>query len=551
MKDNLRETITPSTRLLLTLSMLKGVGPVLLKKTASYILSSNIFSINELSRFDVKIASLVNDDANFLFAQEKAEKQIEYADKYSFRIISILDNDYPKLLSETKDDPCLLYVKGNLSGAPDKSVAIIGTREPTSHGKVITERITKFFVEKNWSIVSGLAIGCDGIAHETALNCHGHTVAVLAHGLQTIAPSRHKNLAHRIIEEGGALITEYPFGQEIQKQQYVKRDRIQAGLARGVVMIQSDVKGGSLHASRASLDYNRWLAVPYPTKDDIARNEPKAQANLLIANGSDSDKAGTLRFDKMKLRNIIILNGKEDYNKLIEDVCFEQVSTDIPFVADMFGSHSNSGSDESYIGAYEDHGLQEFNPISNGVAVLGNLSETVIKTDESFLDNVVNTDEVKDISVERLIVSSKFNFDFDLVIKNITNKNKKLISKPGNQDEKLQLIKLRLKFISKNLKLMHNDKFFEEKKTITVLKNKLIVEDVLTHMLKTIALCDFEHADMDAAVLLKDKINNILLNFPDSIVFYNAHHVEEANCGCFDNEQWANMIDDFNHIMLS
>ncbi|MCV9880024.1 DNA-processing protein DprA [Brenneria izbisi] len=551
MKDNLRETITPSTKLLLTLSMLKGVGPVLLKKTASYVLSSNVFSINELSKFDVKIASLVNDDDNFLLAQEKAEKQIEYAEQYSFRIISILDNDYPKLLSETKDNPCLLYVKGSLFESPDKSVAIIGTREPTSHGKVITERITKFFVEKNWSIVSGLAIGCDGIAHETALNCHGHTVAVLAHGLQTIAPSRHKNLAQRIIEEGGALITEYPFGQEIQKQQYVKRDRIQAGLARGVVMIQSDVKGGSLHASRASLDYNRWLAVPYPTKDDIARNEPKAQANLLIANGSDSDKAGTLRFDKMKLKNIIILNGKEDYNKLIEDVCFEKVSTDIPFVADMFDSHSNSGSDESYMGAYEDHVLQEFNPISNGEAILGNLSEAVIKTDESFLDHVVDTDEVKGISLEKLIVSSDFISDFDLVIKNITNKNKNLTSKLGEQDEKLQLVKLRFKIISKNLKLMHKDKFFEENNPITVLKNKIIVEDVLFHMLKVISLCDFEHTYMDTVIVLKDKIDNVLLNFPDSVILCDAHSVAGNNCNSYNDERFVNILEEFNRIVLS
>ncbi len=549
MNNNLTGIITPSTKLLLTLSMIKGVGPVLLKKAASLFSFSNISSIDELSRTDPKFSSLVNNAENFLLAKEKAEKQIEYADKYSFRIISVLDDDYPKLLSETKDDPCLLYVKGRLFNYPDNSVAIIGTREPTHHGKLITERITKFFVEKNWSIVSGLALGCDGIAHETALNCNGHTIAVLAHGLQTIAPSRHNKLAYRIVEEGGALITEYPFGQDIQRQQYVKRDRIQAGMARGVVMIQSDIKGGSLHASRASLDYNRWLAVPYPTKDDVERNEPKTQANLLIANGSDSDKVKILNFDKTKLENIIVLNGKNDYNKLIDGFYLERNSRNAPSVIDMFDSLIKS--DESQFDADNGYVLQESNRPDNKTMTLDMASDISIQTGKSSQNNSVETDEMKNSKVGKLMVSSDFTFDFNSALKKITVKNEKLMTKLDKQDEKLQLIKLRLKIIVRNLKLLHGNKFHEEKETVNILKNKLIIESVLVHMLKVIILCNFEGSEADDIVPLKGKIENILFNFPDSIVFCDVNFQSDDSCNLFDNHRLVKVLEEFNRLVLS
>ncbi|WP_235038312.1 DNA-processing protein DprA [Pseudomonas brassicacearum] len=233
-------------------------------------------------------------------------------------IISALDEDYPALLSATKDDPFILFVKGTLSQTPEKSVAIIGTRQPTKHGEMITRRITDFFCGQSWSVVSGLALGCDGIAHRAAIESGGHTVAVLAHGLQTVAPSQHRKLAEEILNSGGALVSEYRFGQGALPTQFVKRDRTQAGLSQGVVMIQSDLKGGSLHASRAALDYDRWLAVPYPTAADEQANEPKIQANLMIANHSaDIDRANLLKCHISRLSKVIVLRAKDDYPQLV------------------------------------------------------------------------------------------------------------------------------------------------------------------------------------------------------------------------------------------
>jgi len=259
--------ISSATLVLLTLSMLKGVGPAALKKAAA--LSGFIDMPVEQMAVSIPAIdkALLEPDA-WMLAQEAAAAQVDEAQRHQARILSALDADYPPLLAATKDDPFILFVKGTLAQPSERSVAVIGTREPTMHGQRIAARIVEFFVEQNWSIVSGLAVGSDTVAHQAALDAGGHTVAVLAHGLQMIAPAKHKKLAADILDAGGALVSEYRFGQTVRSQQYVKRDRTQAGLAQGVVMIQSDIKGGSLYASRASLDYGRWLAVPYPTEKD-------------------------------------------------------------------------------------------------------------------------------------------------------------------------------------------------------------------------------------------------------------------------------------------
>jgi DNA processing protein len=306
-------TVTTSlTRQLLTLSMLPGVGPATLRKIAA-LKDFERLDIEKLSAQFPALLKATKDPSAWELAQENAEKQIEQARKSEARILSPKDPEYPRLLASTKDDPFLLYVRGSLARYPERSVAVIGTREPTQHGQLIAGRITQFFAEHQWSVVSGLAIGCDAIAHQSAIDVGGHTVAVLAHGLQTIAPARHRKLADDILLSGGALVSEYPFGRDVQKQQYVKRDRTQAGLAQGVVMIQSDLVGGSLHASRAALDYDRWLAVPYPTPKDRERGESKVQANLLIAQGTDAQRTELLRCPQSALKRVIVLRSKEDY----------------------------------------------------------------------------------------------------------------------------------------------------------------------------------------------------------------------------------------------
>lgn len=309
--------VSEPTKALLVLSMLKGVGPATLRRLVNerdFNRSSILERVHETPAF----AKALEAPDSLMRAQEAMEKQVEEACRFDAHILSPLDAEYPKLLSATKDDPFLISVRGRLAPTPEKSVAVIGTREPTAHGVLIAERVVRFLTERKWSIVSGLAYGCDAIAHQAALDSNGHTVAVLAHGLHTVSPARNRALAEKIVESGGALVSEYRFGQGARPEQFVKRDRTQAGMAQGVVMIQSDVQGGSLHASRAALDYKRWLAIPYPTSLDRTNKEPKVQANLLLAEGSPEEKTRLLRCSPEDLTRLIILQGKDDYPQLLE-----------------------------------------------------------------------------------------------------------------------------------------------------------------------------------------------------------------------------------------
>ncbi|MFQ1018156.1 DNA-processing protein DprA [Gilliamella sp. BG4] len=309
--------ISRETRCLLSLSMLRGIGSAYLKKIIQIPNFINL-TVEDLAKYSPEIEKALSDKKVWENCQGQVDFQLIQAEKNKARIISLLDPEYPKLLAETKDAPVILYVKGQLSKHSEKSVAIVGTRKPTSQGSEIANRITRFFVENGWSIVSGLAIGCDTRAHKTALSLGGHTVAVLAHGLDMVYPKENIPLAEEILASGGALISEYCFNQEVKNHQYVKRDQVQAGMAQGVVMIQSSLTGGSLHAPRASLSYNRWLAVPIPTKKDMQNLEDSIKANIVITDEDQSEKIKLLKCTQKQLEHIIVLKSKNDYYRMTE-----------------------------------------------------------------------------------------------------------------------------------------------------------------------------------------------------------------------------------------
>ncbi|GIW28899.1 MAG: hypothetical protein KatS3mg070_2262 [Meiothermus sp.] len=302
------------TRKLLTLSKLRGVGASSLLKLAQAE-GFVKWDYDEIaSRFPSIGRALTQENLNQ--AQALAQRDLAACKADGSEIISVLDPQYPPLLRQTPDRPALLYVKGNLKPTHHRAVAVVGTREPTEHGKVITQRITTYLGQQGWSIVSGLALGVDGIAHQAALEVGGHTVAILAHGLDTITPKSHTVLAKSILEAGGAWVSEYAYGIPPFAPQYVKRDRIQAGLARGVVLIQTGLEGGSLHASRAALRYGRVLAVPAPTKTDIAAGEEKVQGVLKILQGSRQEVARYLQCNPADLDRILVIRSREQYPQL-------------------------------------------------------------------------------------------------------------------------------------------------------------------------------------------------------------------------------------------
>ena len=216
---------------------------------------------------------------------KKSEEELNRGEDLGVRTLSFHDELYPARLRETPDPPAVLFLKGSVSPlhAP-KSLAVVGTREPTSFGTKVARRSGRTAAEAGYAIVSGLALGCDTYAHEGCLEAHGAGVAVLAHGLDKVYPAANRGLAERLLDCGGCLVSEYPVGMRPMRSAFAERDRIQSGLSDGVLVIETDVRGGTMHTVRFAGDQRRALAcIDHP---DRHRWEEKTRGNrMLIKDG--------------------------------------------------------------------------------------------------------------------------------------------------------------------------------------------------------------------------------------------------------------------------
>lgn len=211
-------------------------------------------------------------------AWKKSEDQLARGREMGVRAISFHDETYPARLRNTPDPPAVLFVKGNAQGLhAAKGLAIVGTREPTSFGQEVAQRSGRAAAEAGYVIVSGLAHGCDTRAHEGCLEVLGIGVAVLAHGLDKVYPAANRGLADRLLEHGGCLTSEYPVETRPIRSTFAERDRIQSGLSDGVLVIETDVSGGTMHTVRFARDQGRALAcIDHPER---YRQEDKTKGN--------------------------------------------------------------------------------------------------------------------------------------------------------------------------------------------------------------------------------------------------------------------------------
>jgi len=194
------------------------------------------------------------------------EEKWEELEKEGVRVITIFDNNYPKLLKEIYNPPALLYFKGNLKAITNEFIlAIVGTRKISPYGRQITPEITKELAQNGLTIVSGLALGVDALAHESTLEVGGQTVAVLGSGLarQNIYPVSNRYLANKIVSQDGALISEFPLHMLPLKYNFPIRNRIISGLSLGTLVIEAGLDSGALITARYALEQNREVfAIP-------------------------------------------------------------------------------------------------------------------------------------------------------------------------------------------------------------------------------------------------------------------------------------------------
>jgi len=179
------------------------------------------------------------------------------------RILYLKDADYPALLKEIADPPVFLFVRGTLPPF-HKSISVVGTRGITPYGRAATEKFVTGLVQNGFVVTSGMALGVDACAHEITLKNGGITVAVLGSGADELYPIENARLGQQILEEGGAVVSEYPLGTPAAKHHFPERNRIIAGLTRGTLVIEGGVHSGALITARLALDYNREVfAVPH------------------------------------------------------------------------------------------------------------------------------------------------------------------------------------------------------------------------------------------------------------------------------------------------
>lgn len=192
---------------------------------------------------------------------KRIEKELEFIERYSIRPISYVSSEYSQNLAAVFDPPSTLFVKGaiDFNDTPSKWIGIVGTRKCSPYGVSCVERLVAEIAERHPDavIVSGLAYGIDSYAHRAAVKCGLKSVGVFAHGLDTIYPNEHRDLAKKMIDDGGAVATEYLSECNITKYNFLKRNRIVAGLCSALIMAESPEKGGSMVTASIADGYGR------------------------------------------------------------------------------------------------------------------------------------------------------------------------------------------------------------------------------------------------------------------------------------------------------
>lgn len=314
---------------LIALMSLRGLGP-----TGSEKLAERFGTLDEI--VDAKpewlrglvgsaVASSLSNGTAMQDAIERASRVLEEAERLNVQVFSVFDDRYPKALKRLQDRPPVIYVKGSLANI-ERSVACIGTREPTEFGEKVTSAIVEQLVAAKWTIVSGLAVGVDTLSHEAALRAGGRTVAVMAGGLDAIYPRKNAKLAESILDKGGALISEQTFGVAAIPRNLVQRDRLQSGLSVATFVMQTDIKGGSMHTVRFTLLQERLLFAPVPRARHAL--EPKSQGILAMTQMSAREfgKAASAsgNYEHLLMRKFgdfpvaIPLASREDYASMLQ-----------------------------------------------------------------------------------------------------------------------------------------------------------------------------------------------------------------------------------------
>lgn len=266
----------------IALTFIPRLGPTAIRRLLEAYPGEDIFS---LPRQELKAAFGshigIIESISSKSGHARAEQELAFCEKNGIRPLFFTDSDFPERLNrpECGDSPVLLYVMGRADLNAERTVSVVGTRRATAQGRDNTDRLVRDLKAYNTPIVSGLAYGIDTAAHTAALDHGLPTVAVLGHGLDRIYPPENRPLAKRILDAGGALVTEYPNGTAIHPKYFPARNRIIAAMGDATVVVEASEKGGALITAAIAASYQRDVfALPGRLTDTYSRG-----CNNLIA----------------------------------------------------------------------------------------------------------------------------------------------------------------------------------------------------------------------------------------------------------------------------
>lgn len=257
----------------LRLQSTKSIGDILAKKliaamgSAEAIFAEKKHVLQKVHGIGQQAVKYLLDTSNL----RNAEKELEYIYKNEISFSYFLGEKYPKNLQHCIDAPILLFQDGNIDLSQERIISIVGTRNMTRYGQAFCEQFIEELAPYNPIIVSGFAYGVDICAHKAAMKHNLQTIAVLAHGLEQVYPRVHKRYIHQVNEHGG-FFTEFFHGETPMRENFLKRNRIVAGISQATIIVESAKKGGSLVTADIANSYDRDVfAVPGKTTDNMSR----------------------------------------------------------------------------------------------------------------------------------------------------------------------------------------------------------------------------------------------------------------------------------------
>ena len=257
---------------------------------------------------------------------KRAEEELLKAENLGVEVVPLCSDAYPPLLKEIQQPPIVLYVVGELPEEP--CVAVIGSRKCSDYGRRTAFRVAKFLSESGICVVSGFAYGVDSAAHRGALAGEGKTLAVLGSGVDVVHPRGNRELAKRIVEEGGALISEFPLGTPPSKETFPRRNRIVSGLSYAVVVVEAGERSGTNITVGYALEQGRTVfAVPGNVDSPFSRGTNKLLKEGAVPLISPEDIFEELPFLKRRNRKEIPERFKKLYELLLsEPMTFDRIA---------------------------------------------------------------------------------------------------------------------------------------------------------------------------------------------------------------------------------